>query len=65
VDALFHAVQAFDLQGNYLGTVGRQGRGEGEFWMPSGIFIDPEDYLYVADTYNARIQVFRLGYGNN
>ena len=35
----------------------------GEFWMPSGVFIDESDELYVCDTYNHRIQVFRVAEG--
>ena len=27
--------------------------------MPSGIFIDRDDMIYVADSYNRRIQIFR------
>jgi hypothetical protein len=28
--------------------------------MPSGLYIDQEDRIYVADSYNARVQVFQL-----
>ena len=38
--------------------VGREGRGVGEFWLPAGIFIDQSDRIWIADTYNRRIQVF-------
>ena len=58
-DALLDAVQIFDDAGRLLLSFGRQGTGNGEFWMPSGICIDRQDYIYVADTYNQRIQVFR------
>jgi hypothetical protein len=27
--------------------------------MPAGIFIDSRDTVYVADSYNQRVQVFR------
>jgi DNA-binding beta-propeller fold protein YncE len=57
-DALFNAVQIFDREGNFLYYFGLQGRGRGQFWMPSGIFIDGEDRIYIADSYNARIQIF-------
>ena len=49
-----------DAEGNYLYQFGKQGSGQGEFWMPSGIFIDHNDHIYVADSYNKRIQVFEL-----
>ncbi|MCK4705258.1 MAG: 6-bladed beta-propeller [Gammaproteobacteria bacterium] len=58
VDAIFHRVQIFDNKGRYLMDFGNQGRGPGEFWLPSGLFID-QDKIYVADSYNRRVQVFQ------
>lgn len=63
VDALFDAVQIFDTHGNYLLGFGRHGTREGQFWLPSGLTIDG-DRIYVVDSYNQRVQVFRyLGGG--
>ena len=59
VDALLHAFQIFDATGHLLLPVGERGQDRGEFWLPTGIFID-DDLIYVADTYNQRIQVFRF-----
>lgn len=58
VDALLHAFQIFDESGRFLLPVGERGQERGEFWLPTGIFVDG-DLIYVADTYNRRIQVFR------
>lgn len=58
VDAIFHRVQIFDNEGRYLMAFGSQGSGAGEFWLPSGLFID-QDKIYVADSYNRRVQVFQ------
>jgi len=58
VDALFHAFQIFDATGRLLLPVGERGHERGEFWLPTGIFID-DDIIYIADSYNQRIQVFR------
>jgi DNA-binding beta-propeller fold protein YncE len=54
VDALFGIVQVFDRQGRLLYYFGS------EFELPAGIYIDPRDRIYVADSYNRRVQVFRL-----
>jgi DNA-binding beta-propeller fold protein YncE len=63
VDALFDAVQIFDSQGRYLLGFGARGTREGQFWLPSGLTIDG-DRIYVVDSYNQRVQVFRyLGGG--
>ncbi|MFI5398477.1 MAG: 6-bladed beta-propeller [Candidatus Binatia bacterium] len=59
VDALFDAVQIFDREGRYLMVFGSQGREPGHFWLPSGLAIDG-DRIYVADSYNQRVQVFRF-----
>jgi DNA-binding beta-propeller fold protein YncE len=59
VDALFDAVQMFDREGRYLMVFGSQGREPGQFWLPSGLAIDG-DRIYVADSYNQRVQVFRF-----
>jgi DNA-binding beta-propeller fold protein YncE len=60
VDALFHAFQIFDTTGRLLLPVGERGHERGEFWLPTGIFIDQDDgMIYVADSYNQRIQVLR------
>ena len=32
----------------------------GEFWLPSGVFVSANGELYVCDTYNRRVQVFRI-----
>jgi DNA-binding beta-propeller fold protein YncE len=37
---------------------GREGHGPGEFWLPAGLFIDPRGRIWVADSYNRRVQVF-------
>lgn len=59
VDALFHTVQVFDRTGRFLLNFGAHGGGYGEFWLPAGIFIDVEtSRIYVADSYNKRVQVF-------
>jgi uncharacterized protein (TIGR03663 family) len=55
-------VQVFDAQGNFLTQVGGGGVVEGRFDEPVGLAITPRDdgqpggTLYVADTWNRRIQ---------
>ncbi len=39
-------------------TWGREGSGNGEFKNPKGIAVAPDGSIYVADTYNHRVQVF-------
>jgi hypothetical protein len=38
---------------------GSPGNAPGHFWLATGIFIDAQDRIYVADSYNNRIQIFQ------
>jgi hypothetical protein len=53
-------VQIFDPQGQILMAFGREGTQAGQFWLPAGLFIDSRNRIYVADSFNKRIQVFEL-----
>ncbi len=57
-DALANRVQIFDQSGRFLLGFGSSGNGPGDFQIPSGLAI-LDDMIYVADSYNQRIQVFR------
>jgi sugar lactone lactonase YvrE len=57
-DALLDAVQIFDDQGQFLFSFGATGSEDGAFWMPSGLFIHGS-YIFVSDTYNKRVQIFK------
>ena len=52
-------VQIFDRSGRLLLIFGRSGTRDGEFVMPSGIASGPDDTIYIVDSVNRRIQVFR------
>jgi DNA-binding beta-propeller fold protein YncE len=58
-DAAFNRVQIFDAEGSFLLAIGREGTGAGEFLLPSGVFV-AGDRIYVADSYNRRVQVFEF-----
>ena len=54
-----YAFKIFDPKGRYLLAFGGQGGKAGNFWLPSGLFI-ARDRIYVADSYNQRVQVFQF-----
>jgi len=61
-DVMFDNVQIFSSKGDFLCVFGVPGSNTGQFWMPFDIDIF-KDKIYVADTYNKRIQVFKIEEG--
>ena len=59
VEGLSGMVQVFDRQGQLLYYFGQKGSGFGEFQLPTGLFIDRNDRVFVVDSYNRRVQVFQ------
>jgi hypothetical protein len=49
----------FNRQGQLLYYFGQKGTGFGDFQLPTDIFIDPTDRVYVVDSYNQRVQMFQ------
>lgn len=59
VDGAWNIVQIFDQQGELLYYFGTEGSEPGAFDLPSGLFIDHNDAVYVVDSYNSRVQEFQ------
>jgi len=59
LDGPMNTVQVFQRDGRLLYQFGYTGMGFGQFRMPSGIWIDSSDRIYVADTLNNRVQSFQ------
>ncbi|HEX7050412.1 MAG TPA: 6-bladed beta-propeller [Longimicrobiales bacterium] len=60
-DRLGSTVRAFDASGSFLGTVGSEGRGPGEFVWPNDLTFDPQGRLYVRDAYRLTVFGYRSG----
>jgi sugar lactone lactonase YvrE len=58
VDTGNKRIAIYDADGNFLSQFGDAGTNPGQFDEPVGIAIDTQGNLYVADTWNQRIQVF-------
>ncbi len=50
-----------DLQGQYLDSFGGFGAGQAQLSSPDGIATSDDGFIYLADTYNSRVQKFTLG----
>jgi hypothetical protein len=59
MDAAFDNLQIFDTNGRLLLALGENGSQPGQFWLANGIAINRSDEIFIADSYNRRIQMFR------
>jgi hypothetical protein len=51
-------IKIYDLMGTYLRRIGNKGGGPGEFNVPAGTHVSPDDELVVFDPFNRRISRF-------
>lgn len=56
LDAGNHRIQKFDMSGNFLLSIGKEGQGPGEFDRVSGLRLDHDDHIYTLE--EMRIQRF-------
>lgn len=56
-DAFANNVILFDDEGNELMNIGSYGTELGEFYQPNDISVGRDNYLYIVDTSNHRVQV--------
>ncbi len=55
-----HFVEVYDEKGDKKGRIGKgSGRAPEHFWFPTGVAVDKNGTVYVADTENGRIQAFK------
>jgi sugar lactone lactonase YvrE len=59
VDGIWGVVQVFNRQGQLLYYFGGEGTHAGQFQLPTGLFIDRDDRVFVVDSFNRRVQIFR------
>ena len=58
-------IRVYSRAGTMLASFGELGTRIGDFDEPTGLWIDAGNRLYVADTRNARVQVFKLASDTN
>ncbi len=57
-------VRIFNREGKIVGSFGSQGEKEGQFHSPTGIWVQNGN-LFIADTLNRRIEVFKINTSTN
>ncbi|MDD5068338.1 MAG: 6-bladed beta-propeller [Candidatus Pacebacteria bacterium] len=58
VDSANDRIQKFDSSGTPLAQFGSNGTGDGQFYTPRGIALDPGGNIFVSDSLNHRIEKF-------
>ena len=56
-DSYNHRIQVFDLDLNFIQSIGSRGKGKGEFKAPFDVKFDTAGHMYVAEIDNCRVQV--------
>lgn len=56
-DTKRHVLDAFEVGGGHLRTLGERGQEDGNFNFPTNLDVGPDGNLYVVDSMNFRIQV--------
>lgn len=59
VESYFDHLLVFERDGRLLLPIGGSGVGPGQFNLPAGVATHG-DLVYVADSYNQRVQIFRV-----
>ncbi|WP_312473445.1 6-bladed beta-propeller [Neobacillus sp.] len=59
VSNLTHLVYGFDKDGKKVFQFGSIGQNNGQFFLPNGLFVDQNDNVFITDTMNLRVQVFK------
>jgi len=58
-DSSLHVVKCYsDVDGHEVRTIGSRGDGPGQFNFPTNVALDRQGRIYVADTFNFRVQIF-------
>ena len=56
-DTCYNQIHVFDLDLNFIQSIGSHGKGRGEFDAPYNVNFDRDGYMYVAEFGNQRVQV--------
>ncbi|CAH1249127.1 TRIM2 [Branchiostoma lanceolatum] len=51
-------ISIFDMMGNFVSTIAGYGKGDGQLFCPTGVFVAGDDSIIVADCRNDRVSKF-------
>ncbi len=53
-----HNVSVFTTEGDYVTSFGQYGNQKGQFRFPWDVFVDVDNFIYITDYNNNRVQCF-------
>jgi len=53
-------VKVYDAEGNFLRNIGKEGQGPGEFQIPGGLALTPNNELMIEDSMGRRLAFFTM-----
>ena len=59
VESYYDHLLIFSPNGDFLLPIGGNGSRVGQFYLPAGAWSDPQDRIYIADMFNARVVVLQ------
>jgi DNA-binding beta-propeller fold protein YncE len=59
VNNLTHQTFMFNPSGDLQHVIGKLGQGQGENFLPNGLFVDDQGRIYITDTTNRRVNVYQ------
>ncbi len=60
IDYMRHTLLIYDSSGGFMDEFGGLGWGEGWFNFPKEVYLDNQGRLFIADTFNNRVQIFQI-----
>jgi sugar lactone lactonase YvrE len=60
VESYFDYLLVYNRRGQFLMPLGGSGFGDEKFHLPSGVWVDSRNRVYVADMLNSRVAVFQF-----
>lgn len=59
LESYYDHLLIFNIDGEFLMSLGGNGQQHGQFNLPSGLYIDENDTIYITDMLNGRVEVFQ------
>jgi len=60
VESLYDTLLVYNNRGELMLSLGGTGRDAAQFYLPSGVWTDSRNRIYVADMFNGRVAVFQF-----